>query len=73
MDYYRWSHEKNQMLKAGRGTSFEQVVMHIEHGEVLDVLQHPNQSTSPHQQILVVEINHYAYLVQSVKDKNGKF
>ncbi len=71
--YYRWNHEKNLMLKAERGISFEQVAMHIERGDVLDIVKHTNQKRYPNQQILVVEINNYAYLVPFVEDNKGKF
>lgn len=73
LDYYRWSYEKNLILKAERGISFEQVVMHIERGDILDVVQHPNQEKYPNQQVLVIEIDNYAYLVPFVEDDNGKF
>ena len=73
MDYYRWNYEKNLTLKAERGISFEQVAMHIERGDVLDVVQHTNQKRYPNQQILVVEIDNYAYLVPFVEDDKGKF
>ncbi|MCK5725139.1 MAG: toxin, partial [Gammaproteobacteria bacterium] len=42
-------------------------------GDVLDVVQHTNQKRYPNQQILVVEINNYAYLVPFVEDDKGKF
>ena len=73
LDYYRWNHEKNLKLKAERGISFEQAVMHIERGEVLDVVQHPNRQKYPNQQILVVEIDNSAYLIPFVEDDKGKF
>jgi len=73
MDYYRWNHEKNLKLKAERGISFEQVAMNIEWCDVLDVVQHTNQKRYPNQQILVVEINNYAYLVPFIEDDKGKF
>ena len=73
MGYYRWNYEKNLKLKAERGISFEQVAMHIERGDVLDVVQHAIQKRYPNQQILVVEINNYAYLVPFVEDDKGKF
>ena len=73
MDYYRWNNEKNLKLKAERGISFEQVAMHIERGDVLDVVQQTNQKRYPNQQILVVEIDNYAYLVPFVEDDKGKF
>lgn len=73
MDFYRWSHEKNLKLKAERGISFDQVAMHIERGDVLDVIQHKNQKRYPNQKILVVEIDNYAYLVPFIEDDKGKF
>ena len=65
--------EKNERLKTERGISFEQITMHIERGDLLDIVTHPNQSKYPNQQVLVVEINDYVYLVPFVEDENGKF
>jgi hypothetical protein len=73
LDYYRWNYEKNLKLKAERGISFEQVVMHIERGDILDVVQHPNQEKYPNQQIIIVDIDNYAYLIPFVEDENGKY
>ena len=73
MNYYRWNHEKNRKLKEERGIAFEQVVMHIEMGDLLDVLKHPNQERYPNQQLLIIEINNYAYLVPFIEDENGRF
>lgn len=67
MDYYKWDKEKNERLKAERGISFEQITMHIERGDVLDILAHPNQ------QLLVVEINNYVFLVPFVENEDGRF
>lgn len=73
MDYYKWNKEKNERLKIERGISFEQITMHIERGDLLDIATHPNQSKYPNQQILFVEINDYVYLVPFVENENGKF
>jgi len=43
MAYYKWDHEKNERTKAERGIGFEQVILHIERGSVIDVIEHPNQ------------------------------
>ncbi|MBW1768661.1 MAG: toxin [Deltaproteobacteria bacterium] len=67
MGYYKWNHEKNERLKAERGIGFEQVILHIERGNVIDVIEHPNQ------QMLVVKIKDYAYLVPFVEDEESKF
>jgi uncharacterized DUF497 family protein len=73
MDYYKWNKEKNEKLKIERGISFEQITMHIERGDVLDIVDHPNSKRYPNQQLLVVEINSYAYLVPFVEEGNSKF
>jgi len=73
MDYYKWDNQKNEKLKVERGISFQQIVMHIERGDVLDLVAHPNQKKYPGQQIIVVEIIDYAYLVPFVESSEGKF
>jgi uncharacterized DUF497 family protein len=73
MPYYQWNKEKNEQLKADRGLSFEQVAMHVECGDLLDVYEHPNQKQYPGQQILVVRIGVYAYVVPYVESADGRF
>jgi len=72
MEYYKWNHDKNERLKAEHGISFAQVILHIERSDVIDVLVHPKQSKYPNQQILVVKIKDYTYLVPFVEDEEGK-
>ena len=73
MDHYRWNKEKNERLKIERGVSFEQITMHVERGDLLDIVAHPNQEKYPNQQLLLVKINDYVYLVPFVENENGKF
>ena len=73
MTYYKWNHEKNEKLKAERGIGFEQVILHIERGDLIDVIEHPNQSKYPNQQMLVVKIKDYAYLVPFIEDEESRF
>ena len=73
MHHYQWSIEKNAQLKAERGVSFEQVAMRIEAGDLLDVYEHPNQTRYPGQQILVVRIGEYAYVVPFAESAEGRF
>ena len=47
--------------------------MHIERGDILDVVDHPNRARYPNQQILVVEIDGYVYLVPFVENDEGRF
>jgi uncharacterized DUF497 family protein len=63
MKSFAWSPEKNDQLMAERGICFEMVVVAIEAGELIDVLDHPNQARYPGQRILVVRLHGYAHLV----------
>ncbi len=73
MEHYKWNNAKNEELKAERGVSFEQVVIQIEHGNIHDVYTHPDQRIYPNQQILIIEINNYCYIVPFVENENGSF
>ncbi len=73
MIQYDWNNEKNTILKAERGLSFEQVVLHIEKGDILDILQHPNKEKYPNQKIIVLRIIDYIYVVPFVEKDNIRF
>jgi uncharacterized DUF497 family protein len=73
VNYFSWSAEKNESLKRERRVSFEEVVFHIERGDLLDILEHPNQERYPGQRIIVVNINEYAYLVPVVESGTEVF
>lgn len=73
LNFYDWDCNKNVELVTTRGVSFEDVVSAIEDGNLLDIIEHPNQKKYGHQKIYVVEINGYAYLVPFVRDKNIVF
>lgn len=70
---YQWSTEKNKLLKLKRGVTFEQAVMHIETGDVLDIVDHPNKARYANQQIIVININEYAYAVPFVQQNEIRF
>ena len=68
-----WNAEKNALLKAERGVSFEDVVFHVMAGDVLDTVDHPNQERYPGQQIHVIAIEKYVYLVLFVESEEEVF
>ena len=70
---YEWNNDKNRLLKKTRGISFEQVVMHIQNGDVLDIIEHPNQEKYVNQYVIVVNINDYAYAVPFVQQGKDRF
>lgn len=73
MKYFSWDAAKNESLKRDRKISFEEIVFCIENGEVLDVLEHPNQERYKGQQIFVVNVENYAYLVPFVETEYEVF
>ena len=73
MKYFDWDEEKNAKLKEEREVSFEEVVDAIEDNRVLDRIDHPNKNRYHNQQIMIVKINDYAYLVPFVEDEEKIF
>ncbi|HXV60458.1 MAG TPA: BrnT family toxin [Vicinamibacteria bacterium] len=73
MPYFSWNQEKNERLMRERGVSFEAVVFHIERGDLLDVLEHPNPERYAGQRILVVAMNEYVYLVPFIESEDNVF
>ncbi|WP_076792472.1 toxin, partial [Chlorobium sp. KB01] len=65
--------EKNQQLKAERGISFERIVVAVEEGHLLDVVDHPNIEKYINQKIFIVDIEGYAICVPFVQEANGDF
>lgn len=73
MKPFRWSSEKNEVLRSERGISFESVVVAVDAGGLLDILAHPNPGKYPKQRVLVVACDNYAYLVPFVEEKDCYF
>lgn len=69
MKPFRWNIEKNESLKAARGVSFESIVVAIEADGLIDILDHPNKTKYPNQQVLVVSFEKYVYLVPFVEEE----
>jgi uncharacterized DUF497 family protein len=73
MKIFAWSDEKNERLKRDRKVSFEAVLFHIERGDLLDIVTHPNQEKYAGQRIFVVNIENYVYLVPFVETEEEVF
>jgi len=61
--YFAWDDAKNAKLRRERGIGFEDVVFHIERGDLLDILEHANPDRYAGQRIFVVRREDYVYLV----------
>jgi len=73
MNTVRWDNDKNEKLKNDRGVCFEQVVILMEKGEILDTIELPNQNKYPRQKIAMVVIEDYVYLVPYVESNDEIF
>ena len=73
MSEFDWDDEKNLFLERTRGIGFEDVVIHIQNGDVLDVIRHPNKNRYPNQNIIVLNVEGYVYLVPYVKERGTRF
>ena len=73
MKTHAWNGEKNELLRRTRGISFEEVLFHIEAGDVVDIFEHPNQAKYPGQCVLIVCVEDYAYLVPFVENDQEIF
>jgi uncharacterized DUF497 family protein len=71
--YFTWDEEKNQKLKTERGVGFEEIVFHIERGDLLDTVEHPNRERYRGQRIFVVRRDDYVYLVPFIEDDTSVF
>jgi uncharacterized DUF497 family protein len=73
MRIFRWDNDKNEILKSKRGICFEEVVLLMKRGEILETMEHPNQGRYPGQKIATVMINDYVYLVPYVENNGELF
>lgn len=73
MDNFDWDDEKNRLLEKTRGVNFEEVVFHIQNGDILDIVPHPNPSRYPQQRVIVLNVEGYAYLVPFVEREEKWF
>jgi uncharacterized DUF497 family protein len=73
MRYFDWSTDKNERLKEQRDITFEEIVFHILHDGLLDVLEHPNKEQYPDQRIFVVDVEGYVYIVPFVETEENVF
>jgi uncharacterized DUF497 family protein len=71
--YFAWDDAKNAKLRAEHGIGFEDVVFHIQRGDLLDILEHPNPERYVGQRIFVVRREDYVYLVPFVEDEQTVF
>lgn len=66
---FEWDEAKNSLLKKRRNVCFEDVIVAIGEGRLLDVVPHHNQEQYSHQKLFIVKIRDYVYYVPFVEDE----
>ena len=69
---FDWNDEKNEFLKQVRGVSFEEIILFIEEGGIVDIIENPNKEEYPNQMIYLVNRNNYIFAVPFVVDNKRK-
>ena len=68
---YSWDEAKNRYLSSNRNISFERILVALDEGDILQVLQNPNQHKYKDQKIYILSIDNYAWIV-SFRDEEDK-
>ncbi len=66
---------KNELLKEQRNISFEDIILSIENGNLLDDIEHSNKDKYSNQNIFIilVEVKNYVYMVPYVEEEDTIF
>ncbi len=56
-----------------RGISFEIVAEFIKEGKIIEVIEHPNQEKYPNQNIMIMNIANYIYMIPYVETNDELF
>ena len=70
---YDWSEDKDRQLREDCGIGFEDIIFHIQEGDVLLTAVHPNRKKYPNQKILYIRVDEYVYMVPFVEQEDKKF
>jgi len=68
-----WNTEKNEILKNTRNISFEDIVLKLANGEIIDTVLHPNQEKYPKQKMYIISIHNYIHVVPFVESETEIF
>ena len=73
MKLFDWDENKNRELRKTRNISFEDVLFLIEKGDIMDIVENPNQEKYPRQKYFLLELNNYIYYVPFAEDDEKIF
>lgn len=60
---FNWDDGKNELLKKERRISFEEIILAIDNGQLLNVLAHPNPEKYGNQKLYLVALDDYVIVV----------
>jgi uncharacterized DUF497 family protein len=70
---FQWDEDKNKILRETREICFEDVILSLEDGKLLDIVPHFNLEKYPNQKLFIVLIKDYTYYVPFVEDDEKVF
>ena len=73
MKIYNWNIDKNIKLKKERNISFDEIVFYIDNGNLIEIIENPNNEKYGNQRIFILNINDYIYYVPFVENDNEIF
>ena len=69
---FEWDEEKNILLRTQRGIGFEEIIIAIQNGHLLGIVQ-GREPKYAHQRIFVVLVDGYTYAIPFVEDSDKIF
>jgi hypothetical protein len=67
---FEWDEDKNRLLQAERGLSFEAIIVAIQNGHLMDISNHP---VRPNQKVFEIKMEGYIVRVPFVEDEKKIF
>jgi len=65
---FNWNIEKSLKLKEERNITFEEIVFYINNGNLIDIIDNPNQTKYGNQKSFFLNIKDYIYQVPFVEN-----
>ena len=72
MKRFDWDIEKNKRLIKERNISFEEIIVFIEQGDVIDIVDNPNPKYKQ-QKMFILDIDGYIYMVPFIETEEAYF
>ena len=69
MKYFNWNKEKNHFLIKERDIGFDTIINCIENGNLIDIIDNPNQKKYKGQKVYIVKCKEYYYIIPFTETK----